>query len=135
MKTSGVKVEIFPILGEVTCKARDPFSSSLPGESFSLFCVFFSFLLVLCLSFFFSRKPITSPPSSSLLLVRCSFRFSSPVSSSSHSSEAEAAARTEAEQRRTETAEGGSTELHFPAVFRPLQAAIFEARSLLDSNL
>ena len=94
MKTSGVKVEIFPILGEVTCKARDPFSSSLPGESFSLFCVFFLFLLVLCLFFFSSRKPITSPPSSSLLLVRCSFRFSSPVSSSSHNSEAEAAAKT-----------------------------------------
>ena len=43
MKTSGIKIENFPILGEVTCKARDPFSSSLPGESFSLFCVFFSF--------------------------------------------------------------------------------------------
>ena len=95
MKTSGVKVEIFPILGEVTCKARDPFSSSLPGDFFfpsSAF--FFPFFWPLCLSFFFSGKPITSPPSSSLLLVRCSFRFSSPVSSSSHSSEAEAAAKT-----------------------------------------
>ena len=109
-----------------------PFPSSFPS-GFSFFFPRFFFLLSSPFSAFFRARQWHQhrpwPPSAPAARP-CSFRFSSPVSSSSHSSEAEAAAKT-----GDRGSCRGSTELHFPAVFRPLQAAIFEARGLLDSNL
>ena len=109
MKTSGVKVEIFPILGEVTCKARDPFSSSLPGESFSLFCVFFSFsfgplplLLLFQEADHHHHQAITSTCFSCLPLLLPLIR----------AKQKRAAAAAELRQRRT-----GSFGCTFPATF------------------
>ena len=122
MKTSGIKIGIFPILGEVTWRFFFPF--------FRVFFPSFSWLISSpsCAT---TRAPPIIHSCSSLLLL---FLFSDQAEAAAAAA-TEAAARTEAEQRQAETAEGGSTELHFSAVFRPLQAAIFEARSLLDSNL
>ena len=124
MKNFGGQSGIFfSILEEATCEARDPFpSSSFPGD--------FPFLLPR-FSFFFpgsisapscatTRAPPIIHSCSSLLLL---FLFSDQAKAAAAAA-TEAAARTEAEQRQAETAEGGSTELHFPAVFRPLQATI-----------
>ena len=68
MKTSGIKVEILPVLGEATCKARDPFpSSSFPGDfPSSSPAIFFPFPGSFLLSSG-AQPPIqlSSPPSSS----------------------------------------------------------------------
>ena len=108
MKTSGVKVEIFPILGEVTC-----LSSSLPGDFFPSSAFFFPF-------FWPFASPSSSPGSRSPPhhhQVSCS--SAAPSVSLLRSAAAATAARQKQLQRQaTEAAVGGSTELHFSGHFQ-----------------
>ena len=101
MKTSGIKIENFPILGEVTCKARDPFSSSLPGDFFfpffPVFLPFFS-LAPFLLPFFLLPEPGRPPPPPSHHLHLLQLSSSSP-SSDSREAAAAAAAAVAAENR------------------------------------
>ena len=97
MKTSGIKIENFPILGEVTCKARDPFSFSLPGDFFSFLPRFSSLLLPGSISASLlpaartrptptTTKPSPPPASAVFLFSFLWFARSSSSSSSSSSS-------------------------------------------------
>ena len=77
MKTSGIKIEILPILGEATCKARDPFpSSSFPGDFPFLLPRFLSSSWLHFCSFLRDHQNTTDHPPAAR---PCSFCFSSPI--------------------------------------------------------
>ena len=126
MKTSGIKIGIFPILGEVTCL------SSLPGDFFSLLPRFFSFFFLahFC-SFLRNHQSTTDHPQ---LLVPAPSVSLLRSSRSSSSSSNRSSCKHRQNRSRTEVDERSSLVTVFPATFRPLQAAIVKARGLFDSN-